>query len=44
MTVQTLPAPTEARLMGHDVPLGLFINGEWRSTGTTFGVSNPANG
>jgi len=44
MTVQTLPAPTETRLLGHDVPLGLFINGQWRSTGTTFEVNNPANG
>jgi succinate-semialdehyde dehydrogenase/glutarate-semialdehyde dehydrogenase len=30
--------------MGHDVPLGLFINGEWRSTPATFGVSNPSTG
>jgi succinate-semialdehyde dehydrogenase/glutarate-semialdehyde dehydrogenase len=41
-SIQT--APAKARLMGHDVPLGLFINGEWRTTGFTFGVTNPANG
>lgn len=31
-------------IKGHDVPLGLFINGQWIVTGATFGVTNPATG
>jgi len=44
MANRTQTAPAEARLKGIDVPLGLFINGEWRITGSTFQVTNPSNG
>ena len=43
MNQHTLTAPPQTRLMGHDVPLGLFINGEWRPGGSTFPVMNPAD-
>lgn len=39
----TAPAPT-ATLRGHTVPLGMYIDGEWRTGAERFAVMNPANG
>lgn len=36
--------PTTAVLRGHRVPIGLHIGGEWRETGSTIPVTNPADG
>lgn len=30
------------RLRGHDVPLGLYVNGTWIESGRTFGVRDPS--
>lgn len=39
-----MSAPDTATLRGHVVPLGLYVNGEWRRRESTFGVVNPATG
>lgn len=31
------------RLCGHDVPLGLYLNGTWTGSGHAFGVRDPSN-
>lgn len=31
------------RLHGHDVPLGLYVNGTWTGSGRAFGVRDPSN-
>lgn len=42
--VDTTLTARHASLRGHEVPLGLFIAGEWESSGARFDVANPSTG